>query len=79
MRYRSALFGRIDGLPLPVEVMAGPELFSGNRWRPVRFTTREPVGVGETAVYIPARAELAALLAAIGRPKDVERLVMLGA
>ena len=76
-RYRSALFGRIEGLPLPVEVMAGLDLFVGDCWRPVRFTTREAVMLDGAMLFVPARDELAALLRSIGRPKDLARAVML--
>ena len=76
-RYRSAVFGRIAGLPLPVEIMAGFELFAGGAWRPVRFATREAIVVNGATLFVPGRAELIALLETIGRPKDLNRAVML--
>ncbi len=74
---RSARFGRIDGLPLPVEIMAGFDLLTGGRWEPVRFATREAVTLDGETLFVPARDELAVLLRTIGRPKDMARAVML--
>lgn len=76
-RYRSALFGRIDGLALLVEIMAGFELFAGGRWRRVWFARREPVLLETATLFVPGRDELAALLRAIGRPKDLARAAAL--
>lgn len=76
-RYRSAIFGTLDDLPLPVEVMAGFELFVDGAWRRVSFASREPVTVDTRTLFVPARAELAAWLTAIGRPKDLRRAAIL--
>ncbi|WP_394648278.1 hypothetical protein [uncultured Sphingomonas sp.] len=73
-QFRSHPFARLNGAAMPIELMADLELRVGDAWRPVRPLTRERRG----GVYVPARAELAAILHAFGRPKDVTRAMLLG-
>jgi hypothetical protein len=63
--FRSAVFGRCGGTPLPVEVMAGLTV----RGAPVRLATREWRG----GAPVPSRGELVALLRRFGRAKDLAR------
>lgn len=76
-RYRSAVFGTLDGLPLPVEVMAGFEVHGGDGWRPVTLATSEAVVVAGATLYLPGRDELATLFDRIGRDKDRRRAALL--
>lgn len=59
--------------PMTVELMAGFRIQSGGRWRDVRPTTRRIFVIGSSEVFAPSREELAELLLAIGRPKDIRR------
>ena len=76
-RFRSALFAVLDAHPLPVEIMAGLALMTHDGWRPIRPVTRHAVAVPGGMVYVPDRAEFAALLRAFGRPKDLRRAAAL--
>lgn len=76
-RYRSAMFGTLAGSPLPIELMAGFDLFEGAVWRPVAFATREAVAIDGVTLWLPSRGELADLLDRIGRPKDRRRAAAL--
>jgi hypothetical protein len=71
--FRSAVFGRCEGTPLPVDVMAGFAV----RGEPVRLFTREWIACGGVRVPVPSRAELIALLRRFGRDKDLERVTLL--
>jgi hypothetical protein len=73
--FRSAVFGRCETTPLPVEVMAGLAV----RGAPVRFQACEWRAWGEVLVPVPSRAELIALLRRFGRPKDLARAALLEA
>jgi len=72
-RFRSDRFARLEGAALPVEVMAGLRIRVDGRWCAVRPVTREARG----GVFVPARAELVAILLAFGRAKDRMRAAML--
>ena len=77
-RFRSAVFGRWLVPPLAVEFMAGFELRDADGlWRPVVPQTREAVSLGQTTVFVPARAELRAMFARFGRAKDHARIALL--
>jgi hypothetical protein len=52
---------------------------SRDAWLPVRPVTRQAIEVEAVVVFVPERAELQAMLAAFGRPKDVERARSLAA
>jgi hypothetical protein len=76
-RFRSDLFGRWCDPPLPVEIMAGFHVRAADRWTEVRPFTRERIEVEGSAVYVPLRAELAAMLRLFGRPGDLTRADLL--
>ncbi|MBJ6120342.1 hypothetical protein JAO74_00905 [Sphingomonas sp. BT553] len=71
--FRSAVFGRWEGPLLTVEFMAGFRFCGADGWRAVWPVTREAVMVDGFAVFVPGRAELAAMLFGFGRPKDLAR------
>ncbi len=77
--FRSSIFGTWAGTALPVEFMADFHHRSGERWLPVQPTTRVSVEVERMAVFITERTELQAMLAAFGRPKDIQRARSLAA
>lgn len=71
--FRSRLLGRWTAPPMAVEIMSGFHIRAGDEWREVRPTTRQPFGLGGLTIFAPARDELADMLTAIGRPKDLAR------
>lgn len=71
--FRSSIFGTWTGTTLPVEFMADFQRRSGEAWLPVQPATRQSVEVEGAVVFVPERMELQAMLAAFGRPKDIER------
>ena len=71
--FRSGVFATWTGTDLPVDFMADFHRREGGAWVPVRPSTRRAVQVGATTVFVPEKADLQAMLAAFGRPKDLER------
>ncbi|MGR6327530.1 hypothetical protein ACU5AX_00525 [Sphingomonas sp. XXL09] len=71
--FHSAVFARWDGLPLPVEVMAGFCVAVQNTWHDVTPISRQRIMVDGSTVFVPEREELLALLRLFGRPKDLAR------
>lgn len=78
-RFRSRLFGQWEGPPLMVEVFAGFELFSEGVWQEVRVEDRREALFEGVRAYVPARAELSAMLRRFGREKDLVRAAQLSA
>lgn len=72
-RVRSITFARLEGSTLPIELMAGLHVFSGDRYVAVRPATRQWVG----SVYVPELSELEAMFALFDRPKDRARADLL--
>jgi hypothetical protein len=77
--FRSSIFGTWTGTVLPVEFMADFHRRSGGAWLPMLPATRQPVEVNNVVVFVPERTELQTMLAAFGRPKDMERARSLAA
>lgn len=77
-RFRSRVFGLWTAPPIPVEVMGGFSVAGDSGWREVVLTTRVPVRVAGTCVYVPAAEELVRLLHSLGRAKDFERARLMG-
>jgi len=78
-RYRSALFGCWTEPPLLVEWMAGFMLRGPDGWAAVvpRTRTRTRIDVSGVTLSVPDREELASMLEAFGRPKDLMRAKLL--
>lgn len=76
-QFHSKWFSRWDGTPVPVEFMAGFQLFDGEEWRPVMFETRERVELNGLALFVPSKEELRALFLRFGRGKDLQRAAAL--
>jgi len=76
-RFRSKIFGNWAGPPVPVEVFGGFEAKVGGVWREVQLTSRDPVSVGGAQVFVPSVPELIRLLNSFGRPKDLDRVLLL--
>lgn len=75
--FRSALFGRWLEPSLPVEIMAGFRVRSGDGWSEVWPTMRKAVSVEGADVFVPSREELGRMLLEFGRPKDRARARLL--
>ena len=75
--FRSARFGRWLEPPLPVEIMAGFHVRSGDGWLEVWPTTREVVTAEGATMFVPSREELGRMLLGFGRPKDRARARLL--
>jgi hypothetical protein len=73
--FRSPVFAKVGGLPLPVDVMGGFEVRGREGWAPVWPATR--VRIGE--VFVPELAEQARIYRLFGRPKDLARAARLEA
>ena len=76
-RFRSALFARWDGALVPVEIMAGFHVRTGDVWRPVVPTTRIAIPISDFTLFVPSIDELIAHCRLYGRPKDVQRAAIL--
>ncbi|GAA3708237.1 hypothetical protein GCM10022268_16970 [Sphingomonas cynarae] len=72
--FRSAVFGQWTVPPLTVEFMAGFRFHAADGWQAVAPATREQVTVEGHALFVPERAELAAMLRGFGRDKDLVRV-----
>lgn len=75
--FRSRVFGAWRANPLPVEIMAGFQVWRGNHWEAVRPTTREAIDLNGQRLFVPTRDELASMLRSFGRAKDFERAELL--
>ena len=73
-RYRSTHFLCPDLGPIPVEIMAGYEILSGEAWQAVWPLSRERIQVGGANVFVPSDADLIDILQRLGRDKDQPRL-----
>jgi hypothetical protein len=76
-RFRSLIFGIWNQLPIPVEVFGGFSVAVDGEWREVSLSTREPVTVAGTSVYVPSAEELVRVLHSFGRGKDLQRARLL--
>ena len=77
--FRSSVFGTWIDPPLPVEFMAGFHHRSASDWHRVAPSTRQPIDIEGSTVFVPEKAELKRMLEAFGRPKDIERARLLRA
>ncbi|WP_206520228.1 hypothetical protein [Altererythrobacter sp. BO-6] len=75
--FRSQRFGLWPAPAMPVEFMAGLEVLKDGQWLAVSPQTRESVPCGGVDVFVPARAELIAILELFGRSKDLARAATL--
>lgn len=62
---------------VPVEVFAGFEVFAEGRWQAVPMPRGTAARLGEAALPVATRAELARLFSLFGRPKDLRRAALL--
>ena len=77
--YRSDVFGRVDGGPLPIEVLGGFHVRENDRWVMVQPATRLAIGLARGPVFVPSRLDLASITRRLWRPKDVLRAELLEA
>ena len=78
-RFQSDFFAVAAATPLPVEVMSGFRIRTGEAWTPVRPQTRMLVPWGGGALPVPEAGEQARICRLLGRPKDLERAARLEA
>lgn len=71
--FESRILGRWTGAPMTVEIMAGFRFRGVSGWQPMAPASRERVELDGVSLFVPSRGELAELLTALGRPKDLER------
>ena len=72
-RIRSEIWARWTAPPIAVDLMAGLQVRTGERWTRVAPGTRQAITVDVRTLYVPARPELIDILRLFGRPKDLER------
>ncbi len=77
--FHSAVRGSWEGPPVPVDVLGGFTFAAAEGWQALALTTREAIAVVDRTVYVPAVAELKALLLSFGREKDLARAALLDA
>lgn len=75
--FRSKVFATWTVPPVPVEVFGGFEAKLDGGWRHVTLSSRQPVSIAGAKVYVPSVEELVRLLHSFGRPKDLERALLL--
>lgn len=75
--FKSKIFGCWHDPPLPVDIMGGFQVAASAGWRPVRLSSRERVTVDGHALHIPSTKELIGLYRVFGRPKDLQRALVL--
>lgn len=75
--FRSLVFGCWRDPPLPVEIMGRFQVATSAGWHLVRPLSRERVTVDGHALHIPSKEELIGLYRVFGRPKDLQRVVLL--
>ena len=73
-RYRSSHFLRPIVGEVPVEIMAGYEIFRDHEWRPVWPPSRERIRVGRVDIFAPSDADLIDILKRLERAKDLARI-----
>ncbi|PXA85570.1 hypothetical protein DMC47_37075 [Nostoc sp. 3335mG] len=76
-RFRSDLFARWAGSPLPVDIMAGFHVLDGAIWKQIQPTTRVAIPLGDAMLHVPSIPELIAHCHLFGRPKDIARAAIL--
>ena len=76
-RFQSDLFAVDASTPLPIELMSGFRIRTGETWTPVELQTRRQVDWRGRSLPVPEPHELAAVLRLLGRPKDLERAARL--
>ena len=72
-RIRSEIWARWTAPALVVDLMAGLQVRTGDRWTRVAPAARQAVDVDGRTLYVPARSELIDILRLFGRPKDLKR------
>lgn len=76
--FRSAWYASLPTGTMDIEFMAGFERGGRDGWQPVWPRSRVFVEVAGMAVPTPERGELIDMLRAFGRPKDLQRVRLLG-
>lgn len=79
VRFRSSALLHPDLGAVPVEILAGFEIFAGDAWKAVDVAERVDATFGRATVPIAGLHEIAAIFRLSGRPKDLPRLKLIEA
>ena len=71
-RFRST-FARFTHLSMPLEVMGGLEVMTGEGWHPLQVLGDKAIGIDGHVVCIPTLAEQRRIFSLFGRPKDLAK------
>lgn len=75
-RFCSQVYAQV-GETIQFDFMAGLKVRADDAWVPVLPCPTSRVMFGEWPIYLPSRADMAAILRLFGRPKDLARLDLL--
>jgi hypothetical protein len=70
-------YGRFGFEPLRVEIMGDLDVYTNDRWQPVRVRQSTPIDVDGAIIDVPTRIEQVRLLRLFGREKDLARIASL--
>ena len=73
-RYRSAYVLRPNLGEMPVELLAGYDIFQDNVWRPVWPLSRIAITYKRNEIFVPSDEELMSIFEQLGRAKDFDRI-----
>lgn len=76
-RFRSRVVLHPQTGPMPIEIMAGFEIFSEGRWHQVSILDRSQVTFRSATASIASLDDIATIFRLSGRPKDLQRLDLL--
>lgn len=73
-RYRSAYVLKPSLGELPVELLAGYEIFHDKAWRSVSPLSRVSISYQGAALFVPSDQDLISIFTQLGRSKDFDRI-----
>jgi len=76
-RFRSRILLHPDLSALPVEILAGFEIFANGSWQEVRVNERIKVQLRTSTVFVAGIDDIARIFRLSERPKDLARLTLL--
>lgn len=77
-RFRSAILLKPDLGEIPVEILAGFDIFADGQWQDIQVTERVEARLGSATTFIAGVGDIARIFQLSGRPKDLARLKLLG-
>lgn len=76
-RFRSSILLHPHLGDVPVEILAGFEIFADDAWREIQVTERLEARLGMATIFIAGIDDIARIFRLSGRPKDLTRLKLL--